>query len=163
MKKIKLFIASMLLLMASTAGKSQNWVTLNTGTTEDLKALQFLDANTGFAAGSNGTLIKTSDGGSNWTIIPTGITQTIRSLFFYDAMNGWLGADNGILLHTVDGGNNWVTQSPAVGTNAITSIKFLDANTGFFTANIFVKKTIDGGQIGPTLLQHRGQRDQYKE
>jgi photosystem II stability/assembly factor-like uncharacterized protein len=140
-KKIIIFIVTMITITTH----AQNWVALNTGTTEDLKALQFLDANTGFAAGSNGTLIKTTDGGSNWTIIPTGITQTIRSLFFYDAMNGWLGADNGILLHTADGGNNWVTQSPAVGTNAITSIKFLDANTGFFTANIFVKKTIDGG------------------
>ncbi|KKK86135.1 hypothetical protein LCGC14_2766260, partial [marine sediment metagenome] len=53
-----------------------NWSSQNSGTSNFLINVDFVDANTGWAAGKNGTLLHTIDGGLNWTpqiLLRTGI------------------------------------------------------------------------------------------
>lgn len=67
----------------------------------------FLDANTGWSVGANGTILKTIDGGKTWLAQYTGVDTVVRSVSFAGANNGWAQADYGALLHTTDGGANW--------------------------------------------------------
>jgi photosystem II stability/assembly factor-like uncharacterized protein len=92
------------------------WQKLNSGTLAWLHAVQFLDADTGFVAGSNGTLLATNDGGRLWRKLPLPVTDTIRDVHFVDRSNAWMLCDRGkhgsgrnasYLLRTVDGGLTW--------------------------------------------------------
>jgi len=66
------------------------WRTQNSHTSADLYAVQFLDDQQGFAAGENGVLLRTTDGGDTWDHLSTGTQTTIRTIHFFDAQHGWL-------------------------------------------------------------------------
>lgn len=149
--KTKIYLQHLLfflyLMLASALG-AQTWTPLATNTTQDLKALQFLDAQTGYAAGANGTVIKTIDGGSNWTSQTTGTTVTLRAICFVDANTGWAGGDNGTIIATTDGGANWSAPQATGTIQTITSIRFFDASNGWFAGGgAVIKKTINGGTV----------------
>ncbi|MBE0663664.1 MAG: hypothetical protein IH597_14510 [Bacteroidales bacterium] len=96
----------------------------------------FMNQDTGFIAGGNGIIHKTTDGGQNWVPIQTPATQNVFRLFFVDKNNGW-GAlynqsDDYQLIHTTDGGNNWATQQVfAINTSGIECLYFLNDSIGF--------------------------------
>lgn len=94
------------------------WVRVNTGTLAWLHAVQFIDDTRGWAAGSNGTLLATADGGRSWRRVNVGSTDLIRDVLFRDGENGILlcereayggrsGKAASYLLRTSDGGNRW--------------------------------------------------------
>lgn len=76
------------------------------GTTEGLNKVYFMDDNTGFIIGDNGTLFRTSDGGENWTNIPIGVSHDLLAISFANQEVGYI---NG--LKTTDGGNSWSIES----------------------------------------------------
>jgi photosystem II stability/assembly factor-like uncharacterized protein len=96
----------------------------------------FMNQDTGFIAGFNGTIPKTTDGGQNWTPVQTPATQNVFRLFFVDENNGWGALYNQVddyqLIHTTDGGNNWVTQQVfSINTSSIDCLYFLNDSIGF--------------------------------
>lgn len=56
----------------TSADDGQTWTALQTGTTENLYAVAFADAQHGVAVGRRGTVIVTADGGTTWTARPLG-------------------------------------------------------------------------------------------
>jgi photosystem II stability/assembly factor-like uncharacterized protein len=93
----------------------------------------FINQDTGFIAGGNGTIHKTTDGGLSWMPIQTPATQNVIKLFFVDEYNGWatLGQySEGNILHTSDGGNTW--EIIEIQIDGIQSIFFIDNNIGWF-------------------------------
>lgn len=105
------------------------WSKLSTGTTKDLKTIHFINNDLGFAAGKDGVLIKTSNGGSNWTAINTATTKEIKSIFFIDANNGWLVGKDGLIRKTTDGGTTWATQTSTVHED-FNDVHFINATQG---------------------------------
>ena len=53
-------------LVAATSARAE-WTEQTTPTTETLFAVDFVDTVNGYAAGTNGIIIKTTDGGATWT------------------------------------------------------------------------------------------------
>lgn len=124
-----------------------------------LHAIQFVDRNEGWAAGDEGVVWHTIDGGSTWERQPTGVRSSLRSLCFLDPYVGWAagreelpgGGSVGVLLFTRDGGLKWqrVHRNVFPGLN---HIAFVDAKTGFalgdgtdsFPTGVFA--TADGGR-----------------
>lgn len=109
-------------------------------------AMQFSDLNNGWVVGDAGKVLKTTDGGTHWDFVTnSGINPNNRSktVFFLDANKGWISSknDNGyaIIQHTTDGGASWATQGTPLenpeGGNAIFSIYFYDAQSGWLTAD----------------------------
>ncbi len=125
---------------------AQSWAAFgNTNTTADLKAIQMLNTNLGYACGGNGVIIKTTDGGANWTPQTTNVSITLRDIFFFDQNNGWAIGESGTILHTVDGGANWNAQISGVPV-ALYAVKFYSLTNGYAVgASGKVLKTIDGG------------------
>src|SRR5690349_15493893 len=95
----------------------------------NLRALEFFDANTGIAVGFNGTVIRTVNGGSSWTIINSGSTMDLYALHFLNSSTGFAAGRLGTILRTVNGGLNWSTISSGAGVN-LQAIHFVDNNTG---------------------------------
>ena len=78
---------------------------------EELKTVKFINALTGWVAGGNGAILKTTDGGNNWSLQTSGTTKTLRSIFFLDANNGWACGDGGTIITTSNGGTTWSAQT----------------------------------------------------
>ena len=109
-----------LLLLASPAfGQAGTWGRQRTGSLAWLHSVFFLDQNRGWAAGSKGTLLQTSDGGNTWKPHGTPSNDVVRDLFFIDERNGWMVVEvnayelktkeqpRAYLMKTTDGGEHW--------------------------------------------------------
>ncbi|HSW15273.1 MAG TPA: YCF48-related protein [Solimonas sp.] len=82
----------------------------------DVHDLFFLDAQRGWAAGENGTVLRTDDGGGTWLTFSAGRRSRLSQIRFADALNGWaLVAQDAQLLRTSDGGRSWAaTAAPPI-------------------------------------------------
>ena len=119
---VGIFIAGTSLLYAHTQvvhGQAIEWSRQRTGTMAWLHALFFLDSQKGWAAGSKGILLSTTNGGESWSARTLPGSDTVRDIYFADQMTGWLVCERNIyelkgkddprayLLHTTDGGDSW--------------------------------------------------------
>lgn len=93
-------------IFLSTLAMAQDWTNMNSGTTENLTKVYFVNDNVGFIIGENGTLLRTADGGSSWTNMNTGVSHNLTTISFLNENVGFI---NG--LKTTDGGNNWTVQT----------------------------------------------------
>jgi predicted CXXCH cytochrome family protein len=81
----------------------------------DVLAQSWVSATTGWMAGRNGLLLKTTDSGATWAYQDPAITSDqrntvdIRGVAFADANTGWIGGGNAIVKKTTDGGSSWAT------------------------------------------------------
>ncbi len=130
------------------------WNTLVSGTNQTLNSVYFTDANTGYAVGTSGTILKTMNGGLNWNLQTTGTTDALFSVFFINTNIGYAvggGATNSTILKTINGGINWTAQiSPT--TKWLKSVYFVDLNNGYAVGyNGTIIKTINGGATWSAL------------
>ena len=109
--------------------------------------IDFADATTGYAAGSSGAMVKTTDGGSSWTEIIDGHgTSVIYSMHVFDANNLiTIGATSKVYKST-DGGTSWTPQTIPGTSTTLYDVNFVDQNTGFICGTTGrVYRTSDGG------------------
>ncbi len=74
---------------------------------EALHSIDFLNAQLGWAAGENGTILATADGGDHWQPQTSGIKDDLWSVHFIDTNVGMAVGEKGAILTTIDGGNHW--------------------------------------------------------
>ena len=133
----------------------------NSGTSNYLYDIFFIDENTGWIVGGSGTILKTTDGGEHWEQKTyNNQTQFIyMSVYFTNKDTGWIagsdgfvdyGADerNCILLKTVDGGESW-QENPFNG-QCLSNIQFKNDSLGWILQTLDwrhekILKTSDGG------------------
>ena len=131
------------------------WNLLNqVPTSKDLYSICFAEANTVYAAGTVGTLLKTTDAGNSWSVLSTGTNNMyLESIYFMNADTGIVVGANqggGIVLKTIDGGATWSIRKNSTGSGYF-SVHFADANNGFVAgswldgAKGLILKTTDGG------------------
>ncbi|MEK6280151.1 MAG: YCF48-related protein [Acidobacteriota bacterium] len=102
-----------------THAASGTWTRQRPGSLAWLHSLFFLDQNRGWAAGSRGTLLLTTDGGATWRAKSQPTVDAIRDIHFIDKYNGFLVCERNIydlksneeprayLMKTSDGGEQW--------------------------------------------------------
>ena len=135
------------------------WTRQPSGTMAWLHSVYFLDRNQGWVAGSNGTLLTTTDGGTTWKKLSTLTKDTFQDVYFADKEVGWLIATRDILklktnepasylLKTEDGGTTWrqvLLNSPDINASLVRLV-FADAQHGWaFGETGVVFGTRDGG------------------
>ncbi|MHB1325013.1 MAG: YCF48-related protein [Thermoleophilia bacterium] len=128
-----------------------------------LRSLSFVNANTGWAAGDGGTILKTTDGGASWSAqIPssnscTGVTPygsgcNLKGVSFFDANNGWAVGAFGTIWKTINGGTSWTAQSlPIIGCGGscvyanLSGVHFISSTVGIAVGPSYAFATRDGG------------------
>ncbi len=160
----------LLLLLTTAHAQRQGWTGGRRGAAgKDLNAVYFMDARRGWAAGDDGLVLRTNDGGRSWVTQAVGTGGSINDLYFRDKDNGYLlTADR--ILRTVDGGVTWreVRRLPAAEFGGaepeLYSVRFAGKKKGWAVGSIsrsevvvdsLVLYTDDGGetwrrQIVPT-------------
>ncbi|HKA06534.1 MAG TPA: hypothetical protein VKD71_04700 [Gemmataceae bacterium] len=124
-----------------------------------LRSIQFVDENEGWAAGDDGVVWHTIDGGKSWERQPTGARASLRCVHFLTPYSGWAvgrvelpgGGSSGVVLATSDGGLKWklVNSSSVPGLNVV---KFFGERVGIaagdgsetYPSGLFT--TMDGGR-----------------
>ena len=125
-----------------------------------LSKASFPSYNTCFSlGGNNATVVKITNGGTEWKTISSYANVWFNSVYFTDNKIGYFGgieypSQGTFVVKTLDGG-----ESTSHGTipglefyTGITSIFFINANTGFATTDCgFISKTVDGGETWTTI------------
>jgi hypothetical protein len=110
-----------------------------------LRGINFISTTNGWVVGSNGTLLKTTDGGTNWNALTSGTTNDLYDVQFTDANTGWVVGENGTIRKTTNGGTSWTAQTSGT-TQDLYGLYFVDANTGWAVGNNgVIRKTTNGG------------------
>ncbi|MFZ1320199.1 MAG: YCF48-related protein [Ignavibacteria bacterium] len=112
-----------------------------------MDAMDFVDENTGYAAGVLGTVLKTTNGGLNWNVKNISPNIQLLGIHFINGMTGFVvGNDNGKMYKTSDGGENWNLVLTANST--LWDLDFATNTLGFavgLEGKIF--KSTDGGNL----------------
>ena len=120
------------------------------GMRANLMGIQMISETTGFIAGTENTILKTTDGGETWVgsseRARVGETRNnLEGIWFVSPTTGWIIGSFGTLLHTADGGENWEKRDPGFDNNLF-GIHFFDENTGWISGQEgLILHTTDGG------------------
>jgi len=152
MKK-KIFLSLVLFLFAGNVFAQSGWQLQNPfPQTKTLNDCQIIDANTIFAVGNSGTIIKSTNGGSNWQILNSGTSADLWRVNFLNLNTGYVIGFNSNFLKTTDAGNSW-TKILITGSNYIKGISFINVNTGVIVGwNSLVAKTTNAGLNWTNIL-----------
>ena len=71
---------------------------------KQLFSIVFIDPNSGWSVGSEGTILQTTNGGASWTTQSSGTHRRLLSVSFVDTNIGWAVGDSGTVLKTMTGG-----------------------------------------------------------
>jgi len=139
-----------------TANGGATWAPQASGTTAYLYSVSCFDSATAWAVGASGAVVHTTNGGATWTPQVSGTTAYLASVDFVDANTGWAvgqlveedqngdSVASGLFLKTVDGGTTW-TKRTFGEADALQSVSFVDASTGWMVGSGRVYKTVNGG------------------
>ncbi|HMF57380.1 MAG TPA: YCF48-related protein [Pyrinomonadaceae bacterium] len=131
-----------MLLVSSAALAQTGWRLEHLQTSGgDLNAVYFDNSKRGWAAGDNGFLSHTEDGGRTWTrqVIPT--DHAVNDIYFRNGDDGFILAGN-LILTTNNGGQNWrevmrFTPSDSGGAIAeLYSIRFSSKKRGWIVGSL---------------------------
>jgi len=130
-----------------------------------LHAVHFINQKEGWAAGDDGVVWHTLNGGGLWERQKTGTRGSLRSIQFLNFDNGWIvgreelhesAGSVGVLLYTDDGGTRW--QRLQTGNlPGLHTVKFVDPLHGFVVGDCTeqdptgVYQTSDGGHTWKPL------------
>ncbi len=139
-------------LILKSTGNGQ-WTKLDPGTEANILSIDFVNSMVGWAVGSQGTIIKTIDGGNSWapqTFDIPGIypQSSLKKVYFINENVGWiLGLPYFELLYTEDGGTTWTLRKTGgyYGINELFDIQFINDQTGWLSGQGDLWKTNDGG------------------
>lgn len=133
----------------------------NDGVGGHLQDVEFIDAMNGWAVGSEGLILQTTDGGKTWTqtIIEMERPIDFWNVYFRDANVGFITGVRGTILKTTDGGQTWERKTainegsvgrdgnPAVLRRRLIDTWMVDEQTGYMVGeNDTFIKTTDGGE-----------------
>ena len=80
-----------------------------------------------FACGTNGTIIKTTDGGQTWQNISLSVNTDVNDIHFFDAQNGIVVSTDSQLYKTTDGGAGWSAVASGI-TDPLFSLDFFNGS-----------------------------------
>lgn len=126
---VKKILLPILLLYFFSIANAQ-WFPQNSGITDNLYDIEFVNDSTGFVVGGNGNILKTIDGGNTWTQLNSNIMESLYCISIISENIGWVAGNNGVILKTNDRGNSWNPQMSGT-TETLFAIQFLDENHGW--------------------------------
>ena len=102
-------------LIARSADKGASWKYVPAPTLEYLLGVEAVSGRVGFAAGTRGVLLRTTDGARTWKKVKGAPAGDLLGMRFASASEGWVLANDragvtGTVRHTTDGATTWTEQ-----------------------------------------------------
>ncbi|MGD8779705.1 MAG: YCF48-related protein [Ignavibacteria bacterium] len=131
------------------------WELLTDIPSATIYSLSAVSDNIIYAAGSNGTIFKSTNGGNDWEagfVYDNKVAPNIQKIYFVNENVGYAGHSYSMVSKTTDGGETWeaVINDTAVSSVIRYGLYFFDENTGFVVGKSgndvdVIYKTTDGG------------------
>ncbi len=109
-----------------------------------LRDVQMTSEQVAYAAGENGRVYKSTNGGSTWNYSELGSSSNFMALHFFDDNRGFVAGESGNLFSTSDGGTTW-SKIDIGSYRDIFHIEFVNDTLGFIGARGQIFRTEDGG------------------
>jgi photosystem II stability/assembly factor-like uncharacterized protein len=100
-------LSSFLIVIVISTVCSAQWLPQNSGTTQSLRSVHFLDSQTGFCAGYAGVILKTTNGGANWLGLNSGTSNNLNSIYVFSLTDAIACGNSGLVIKTTNSGLNW--------------------------------------------------------
>lgn len=123
---MKHFLQLLLLFSAYVSFAEDSWTAQSSGTTQNLNDIHFVNANSGFVVGNNGTLLETTNGGNNWNSQSIGTSENLNQIYFQNLTTAFILGQNGNLFRSTTSGSSWTSSN--IFTGALYGIDFKDDN-----------------------------------
>lgn len=152
MKKQIFFLSFWLMAFVAFAQPiDDGWVEVgNASNNSELYDIDFISPTTGFAVGTGGAFLKTTDGGNTWSAYDIGVGFSLWQVQFASANVGYIIGGNsddgdyfGKILRTTDGGNSWTEMYSQL--SELNDMHFVNDSTGWVSAYDVVLLTTDSG------------------
>lgn len=127
-----------LMIYSNNGGSS--FSSMTNPASDDIKDIQFINDQIGFADGSNSAFIYTSNGGANWELRSSGIQVGLNGLHFVNELQGWVVGGNGTLYATSNAGASWTPVQSATNQD-LNSIHTFDGVSLWAVGNAGVVST----------------------
>ncbi len=143
-------LLSAVILITELAFPQNFWEVINSPTSELLRNLSAADEKYVWAAGTNGTIVRTTNGGEDWLLLNSGVTTAIYDIFFLNRNQGWAVTFPfnppyyTRILKTTDSGDSWLISQYPEEFIQFRTIYFKDSLNGFLGGNR-IERTSDGG------------------
>ncbi|NQW16289.1 MAG: protein kinase [Chloroflexi bacterium] len=110
--------------MYKSTDSGQDWESINENPFPDsgIVASYFIDRNTGWISGWDGSFARTDNAGRSWQKLRIPTHSGLETIFFADENHGWIGGLNNAMLRTRDGGESWEKVETPRGVCRIVSI-----------------------------------------
>ncbi|MEE9455819.1 MAG: M20/M25/M40 family metallo-hydrolase [bacterium] len=143
-------------IIKKSADHGATWRTIGAAGIDDVAGAFWLDGLTGFVAGYNGILSRTTDGGHTWSTGRIGsapsLTYKAAAIGFATAEVGWVGGTSykkglpygEFFVKTIDGGRTWSNQK-APADFRVRRLALADARHGWAGGPNGIVYTADGG------------------
>lgn len=95
------------ILFTDDAGVSWKQSQVAGRNTKKFNSVFFINQTTGWAAGAEGIIFQTVNGGKTWRKQQSGVNEELTDILFTDSANGWAIGNNGTLLRSTTAGNVW--------------------------------------------------------
>ncbi|MBX7045666.1 MAG: T9SS type A sorting domain-containing protein [Ignavibacteria bacterium] len=128
------------------------WFSLNSGVTDRLNYVSFPSEQTGYIAGNNSRILKTTNAGLNWSSLTNPIATNFQVIYFLNETTGFIGGTdpaspfNGKTYKTTDGGNSWTFTGNVEGVPY--GVFFQSNIIGYIYGGVlgmFASKTVNAG------------------
>lgn len=116
MKRIRILVKLFPLILLGVSVSNGQWVKQAVNTTVSFRGLSVVNEKIVWASGSDGTVIRTIDGGKHWNVIkvPDAEKLDFRDIEAFDANAAYIlsigNGESSRIYKTTDGGNTWVLQ-----------------------------------------------------
>jgi photosystem II stability/assembly factor-like uncharacterized protein len=127
----------------------------NIPTRQNLYAVQFATALSGWAVGDSGTILHSDDGGITWEVQSSPKNVKLVDVEFSSAAEGWVVGDSGTILHTTNGGTTW-TQMLTDTKSAFYSLFIHNDNTGWAVGELGTIAKISSASVNVLSLNVGG-------
>jgi len=122
---------------------SQTWADQNSGITNNLFSVRFIDDNNGWSVGRQGKIVRTTNAGASWSQQNSGTTNDLNKVFMVNANTGYAVGDNGVCIKY--NGTSWSTLTTNTSVN-MHGVFFLNASTGWISGDLGrIMMTTNGG------------------
>jgi photosystem II stability/assembly factor-like uncharacterized protein len=139
-------------LISKTTNGGSSWQVIQSSIT--LRTIFFLNSSTGYAAGSGGVVLKTTNTGGSWNSQVINSPDTYTSIFFSNPNTGYVVGLDSRYYKSTNSGVNWSAKVTFVSKHYF-SVQFLNASTGFIVGgwtNSTIIRSDDAGENWVNLL-----------
>lgn len=105
-----------------------------------------MNGSVGWAVGSLGTVIHTTNSGHDWELVEIGTSETLNDIYIEIITGkGWIVGNNGTIYHTHDSGENWTRQNSGT-TEPLYSVTSIEGECVWVCGNESILHTYDDGE-----------------